>query len=89
MKPWYQSKTLIVNVIMFVVAVLEVQEVIDIVPPAWGGALAAIVAIANIGLRTITTQPLTFTEPPKQRKPRKNHVGATNLDDMKAPKNTP
>lgn len=61
MKKWYLSKTVILNLLIAVVGVLETQ--IQLLQPFVGqggyAALLILIPIVNIVLRTITTQALT------------------------------
>ena len=54
MKKWYESKTLWVNVITFLVMALGAPELQALLGPGTVQVLAAIIAIANIGLRFLT-----------------------------------
>jgi hypothetical protein len=67
MKSVIESKTMWVNVISLVVAVLQLSEVVTIVPPEWNGALAAVLAAANMILRFLTTQPVIMATPDTAR----------------------
>ena len=57
------SKTLWTNVVLFVIAVLELTEVINVVPAEWHGAMLAIGAILNVALRIFTVRPVAFVAP--------------------------
>ena len=58
MKSLFATKTFWVNVISGVVAFLEGQQFIDIVPDQHEPEIAAVVFALNIVLRYITTQPV-------------------------------
>jgi hypothetical protein len=53
-KPWYQSKTIWLNIISGIVAILTQANIIAILPPSKLPLVAAITAVANIVLRLIT-----------------------------------
>lgn len=61
MKHWYQSKTIIVNTLLAVFAVLETQLHLlqPIAGPGLYTALAIGIPLVNVVLRTVTTSPLT------------------------------
>jgi hypothetical protein len=61
-KPWWHSKTLWFNLLSALVAVLQLQEVVTLVPAQYGSALAALIAVCNVGLRLITSQALATRE---------------------------
>lgn len=58
MKKWYESKTLWVNAITFLVMALGAPELQALLGPGTVQVLAAIIAIANIGLRFLTNSPI-------------------------------
>lgn len=61
-KPFWQSKTLWVNLIA--IAAMEVQSRTGYVIPAEGQA--ALLAVVNLVLRIVTDKPLDWSTPPRQ-----------------------
>lgn len=58
-KPWYQSKTVLFNVLFLLVSVAAVFGFSSFQPePKWAEAIAAVVAILNIVLRFISKDPI-------------------------------
>lgn len=60
-KPWYLSKTLWLNVIVFLIAVIGVlmgPQFAEVLPKEWGKYLLAIVSVLNLLLRLLSSQPL-------------------------------
>lgn len=51
-------RTLIVNLILAIMPVLEMSEVFDILPDNFEAPYAIIIALVNVYLRTITTTPV-------------------------------
>ena len=62
-KPWWESKTVWVNVLSVLVLALNSTDVISIFPPSWTPRLAGLLALANIVLRFVSSQPVTLTRP--------------------------
>lgn len=58
MKSLFATKTFWVNFVSGVVAFLEGQDLLNIVPDPWEPTIAAVVFALNIVLRYITTQPV-------------------------------
>jgi hypothetical protein len=68
-KPWYTSKTLWVNIIVALVAILELFNVLPVSLPEGAGAWVLFAQSAlNIILRVVTDQPLTLTGSGKDRR---------------------
>jgi hypothetical protein len=63
MKSALVSKTIWVNVISLILAVLQLSEVVTFVPPAYNGLMAAVLSVLNLVLRFLTTQPVTLATP--------------------------
>lgn len=73
MKPWYQSKTIKVNggvMLTSVIAILSLPELMSAVallPDPWPARLAVgiplVLAVGNIVLRLVTTQPIGTPQP--------------------------
>ena len=59
----FSSRTVWFNAANFVVAALSLTEVVTLIPPHYMPMQAAIVAVINVWLRTITVRPVTFTAP--------------------------
>ena len=55
-KKWFESKTIRVNIVMFLIAVLAMST--QYVPEAWHKGILFGSAILNIGLRFMTGQPI-------------------------------
>lgn len=51
-------RTLIVNLCLAIMPILEMSEVIDILPSHYEAPYAIFIAIANLYLRSVTTTPL-------------------------------
>lgn len=62
-KPWWKSKTQWVNILSTIAGIGATLGVIPALGPVAGGALA-VSGVANIILRSITTQPITLTSTP-------------------------
>lgn len=60
-KPLWQSKTFWVNLISATIAILEGQQITNIIPADWQAEVIALVFALNIALRYITTQPVSLT----------------------------
>lgn len=62
MKPWYLSKTLILNVLVAVLAMAETQlhSLQPLLPVNFYAMVAFGLPVFNAGLRLITTQALSF-----------------------------
>ena len=63
-KPWWFSKTLWLNAVVFLIALVGTlmgPEFAEILPKDWGKHLLALTAILNLVLRSLTKQPLTQT----------------------------
>ena len=65
-KPWYQSKTVLMNVATVIAVALALPDVVAIIPPAWIPYITAINALINVILRMNGAQsvPLTMRKPP-------------------------
>lgn len=61
MKPWYRSKTIIFNLLATVLAFVAtaLPQLETLMTPKVFIVFSVVVGIANVGLRFITTQPLT------------------------------
>jgi len=57
------SRTMWFNAANFLVAVLSLTEVVTLIPPRYMPVQAAVVAIGNMWLRTLTVRPTAFTLP--------------------------
>src|SRR5690348_2410283 len=53
MKPWYQSKTLLVNALILLLAVLDAVQALPL-PAAWAPYLVAGASVLNVALRLTT-----------------------------------
>lgn len=60
-KPFWQSKTFIINVLSLVVILLESQEWTNLVPQGVEDVSVTILAGVNLVLRYLTTKPVTMT----------------------------
>lgn len=59
MKPWYASRTIILNVVTFVAAIAATLQTEFIeTHPEWVGVAGAVVAAANFVLRFLTKVPV-------------------------------
>lgn len=58
-KPWYQSKTMWVNIFSAGILLLQSTELMEIVPPTWLPYFALAIFAANIALRLVTTGAVT------------------------------
>lgn len=58
-KPFWQSKTVWINAVAIFAAILESTEIVDLIPADWQAAIPALLAVANIILRTVTHQPVS------------------------------
>lgn len=59
-KPWWQSKTLVFNLLAIALAVATAFGFTDFQPEAWTSeVIVVIVGLINIGLRLITTRPIS------------------------------
>lgn len=82
-KPWYQSKTMIVNlsvtilgiIIAFVPAVVEQQEVLGLSKQAVTiiGLVGTFLGLVNTALRTMTDRPLGPNNAPREVKAPDHH----------------
>jgi hypothetical protein len=63
MKPWYTSKTILVNIAVAILASLEATTGLlkPYLPEYWYVVLAVGLPVVNIFLRVITTQPIGKT----------------------------
>jgi hypothetical protein len=61
-KPWYQSKTLLVNALILLLAVLDAAQALPI-PPAWAPYIVAGASVLNVALRLTTSTGLTTGGP--------------------------
>lgn len=61
-KPWYQSKTLLVNALILLLAVLDAAQALP-VPAAWAPYLIAAASVLNVALRLTTNTGLTTGVP--------------------------
>lgn len=50
-KPWYQSKALILNILAFVVLIVDLLMQQPFIPPAWLPYLTAAIAVLNLVIR--------------------------------------
>ena len=60
---WLRNKlkgyrTILVNVLMTVMPVLEMSEILEIMPEGWENWYAIAMAVINLWLRSITTTPM-------------------------------
>ena len=57
-KPWWQSKTIWLNTIVAVIALLDTMrdQVLATAGNHWGTMIVLAVAVVNVALRTVTTQ---------------------------------
>lgn len=56
-KPWYLSKTVFVNMLTAVAATMA--QMADVLPPEWASKIITILAVVNLVLRIVTTEPIT------------------------------
>jgi hypothetical protein len=59
-KSMLTSKTLWFNLLAFLVGLSEITEVTDLLPEAFVRQFWAVIAVANFGLRFMTTQPVAM-----------------------------
>lgn len=64
----YVSKTIIVNVLLGVVAILALPEVVGILPVTVLPIIAAVTPIVNVILRMMTVRPVSFMLKPGDTK---------------------
>ena len=64
-KPWWESKTIWLNVLVGVVGVVEAatDALKPVLPPETLGGLVTAVALANVVLRTVTKTPVAKKKP--------------------------
>jgi hypothetical protein len=62
-KPWYQSKTLYLNLITGIIAVLALPTVLQVVPTSWMPAIGIVDSIGNWVLRVYFTNTAIVTAP--------------------------
>ena len=55
-KPWYASKTIWVNFVMFILAMIQTDLVLSLNLPA--EVVATVITVANLILRVLTYQPI-------------------------------
>lgn len=60
---WFRKKlkgyrTVLVNVLMTVMPVLEMSEILEVMPDGWQNWYAIAMAVINLWLRSITTTPM-------------------------------
>lgn len=60
---WLRNKlkgyrTILVNVLMTVMPVLEMSEILEVMPDGWQNWYAIAMAVINLWLRSITTTPM-------------------------------
>jgi hypothetical protein len=60
---WLRNKlkgyrTILVNVLMTIMPVLEMSEILEIMPEGWQNWYAIAMAVINLWLRSITTTPV-------------------------------
>jgi hypothetical protein len=60
-KAWYLSKVFWFNALSVVLFFMESQELINLIPPGYTDEFASILGLVNLGLRFITSGPLTAT----------------------------
>jgi hypothetical protein len=68
-KSTYVSKTFIANVLIGLVAILELTEVTSLIPTAYAQHVVAVVAVINIILRQYTVRPVSALLMPGQTAP--------------------
>jgi hypothetical protein len=51
-------RTILVNVLMTIMPLLEMSEVLDVMPDGWQNWYAIAMAVINLWLRSITTTPM-------------------------------
>ena len=61
MKPAYLSKTVIVNLIALVLAILTLPQLNEVVPREWLPYIGGAIAVINIVLRFVTTEGISLT----------------------------
>lgn len=63
-KPWYASKTILVNVATLLALALALPDVVAVIPPSWMPYITALNAVVNVSLRVFAAQsaPLTIRE---------------------------
>lgn len=60
---WFRKKlkgyrTILVNVLMTIMPVLEMSEILEVMPDGWQNWYAIAMAVINLWLRSITTTPM-------------------------------
>ena len=60
---WFRKKlkgyrTVLVNILMTIMPILEMSEVLDVMPDGWQSWYTILFAIINLWLRSITTTPM-------------------------------
>lgn len=58
MKPWYQSKTVLVNALILLLAVADAAQALP-VPATWAPYIIAAASVLNVALRLTTSTGLT------------------------------
>jgi hypothetical protein len=66
MKPWYQSKTLAVNALILLLAVLDAAQALPI-PATWAPYIIAAASVLNVVLRLTTNTGLSVGTDPAYR----------------------
>jgi hypothetical protein len=62
MKPWYQSKTVLVNALILLLAVADAAQALPI-PATWAPYIIAAASVLNVALRLTTNTGLTSGVP--------------------------
>lgn len=73
----FNSRTMWLNTIALLVAVLSMSEVLVLIPPAYLPIYTMVTAVLNMILRTQTVRPVAFTSP--------GSVTATQVDKIDPP----
>lgn len=58
-KPWYLSKMVWFNALSVALFFMESQELINLIPAGYTDEFASLLGLVNLGLRFITSGPLT------------------------------
>lgn len=71
MKPWWESKTIWLNVAVGVLAAADALTgaLKPFIPPELMGGIVTGLAIANVALRAVTGQPVSLSKPTSPKSP--------------------
>jgi hypothetical protein len=51
-------RTVLVNIILMIMPILEMTEVLEVLPEGYAAPYAIVLAVVNLYLRTVTTTPM-------------------------------